>query len=124
MGALDTVFSEVASNLISAFVTNTSTLTRAAVTTYTPITGVRAAASPVLYTIKTSPPEAYMISEINNTSILKEDLKVMVATKGLTIVPDLETDTITRSGVVYRIVSVTPLSSGDSVAAYELQLRK
>jgi len=76
------------------------------------------------YPVKTSPPARYSAYEVSNSSVLATDLKVIVArldAPGEVIDP--VTDAVLIAGVVYHIVSVGNLSSGDATAAFVLQLR-
>jgi len=92
---------------------------------YNPATGIEHEIIGVVITVKSSPPDAYTIDEIDNTIILQDDLKVTV---GAVELVDVEQDDMIRgefsiNNVTYRIVSIKPVVSGENTAAFELQLR-
>lgn len=123
MGALDSVFRDLASTLIGAFVSNTASLVRAVSVDYDPISGQEMQASVQSYSVKISPPEQFTMDEIDNTTILRYDLKTYIAAKDLVIQPEPRKDTLSFGSVVYNVMKVTPHYSGDQVALWELQLR-
>lgn len=123
MGALDSVFRDLASTLIGSFVSNTATIVRAVAADYDPVSGQEMQAAVQSYSIKISPPEQFNIDEIDNTTILRYDLRTYIAAKDLAIEPEPRKDTLSFGSVVYNVMKVTPHYSGDQVALWELQLR-
>jgi hypothetical protein len=92
--------------------------------TYDELSGKDLTSATTTYTLKASPPAKFTRNEVNGTTVLGDDLKVIVArldAPGGTI--DSTTDTIIIDGKTYRIISVGLVKSGDSVAAFTLQLR-
>ncbi len=73
--------------------------------------------------IKMKPPEPYNVSRINDTTIQEGDLTTMISGEALTFRPS-SNDFIVYLGTVWQIVRVMPIVSGDSTAAYSLQLRQ
>jgi hypothetical protein len=69
------------------------------------------------------PPEPYSVSRINDTTIQEGDLTTMISGEALTFVPT-SNDFVVYLGTVWQIVRVMPIVSGDSTAAYSLQLRQ
>lgn len=124
MGILDGPMRNIASTLIGVLSDTTSTITRTTEANYNPETGEADPPVTTTYSVKTSPPEAFKTLEIDGTNVLKGDFKVIVAARDLTIEPSPQTDTLTRASVVYKIIAVEPIVSGDQVAAYQLQCRR
>lgn len=124
MGLLDEVFADVAQTLIGEFSDTPATITRTT-QDYDPETGEESGAVTQEVAAKTSPPSPFALRDINGTNILQGDVTVLVASADLgAFVPSHQTDTLTRGGITYRIVSVEPISSGDSIAAYQLHCRR
>jgi hypothetical protein len=123
MGALDSVFKDLASTLIGALVSNTATLVRAVAADYDPTTGEELNAAVESYSVRITPPEKFDIKEIDGSSILQHDLRTYIAAKDLTTNPETRKDTLSFGNVVYNVVKVTPHYSGDEVCLWELQLR-
>jgi len=73
--------------------------------------------------IKMKPPEPYSVNRINDTTVKEGDLTTMISGEALTFVPSSH-DFIVFLGTVWQIVRVMPIVSGDSTAAYTLQLRQ
>lgn len=125
MGLLDSIFSDVASTVTRAIGGSAVLIRR--VSGYVPETGVDVQESETEYPIPITPPYEYTIEEIDGTNIQKGDLKVGVPSKDLPVVPQPESEqnwTIRLGGVEYRVIRVTPYSSGDANAMYGLQCRR
>ena len=63
---------------------------------------------------------------IDNSNIKNGDLKIIIDAQAIddaSITPSTD-DTITLNSVVYQVVSVTPIPSGELNAAYEFQVRQ
>jgi len=73
--------------------------------------------------IKMKPPEPYNVNRINDTTVKEGDLTTMISGEALSFVPS-SNDFVVFLGTVWQIVRVSPIVSGDSTAAYELQLRQ
>ena len=124
MGILDSPLGDLASTLISTFSDNSATLVRTLESGYDPVSGNDMPPTLQSYSVKTTPPERYAISEIDNSTILKTDLRVFIAAKDLAVVPSSKSDTINLAGVVYNVIKVQAInSSADVVCLWELQLR-
>lgn len=125
--AYDTKFRSLSARLVDKFGVNV-TLTRAS-ETFSEITNKPTVGTPISYTIKVSPPVAAGYSEIDGARVLATDLFCTAAatnTGGSPVnglPPNVDKDTLTYAGVVYKIVGCQPVYSGDLPAAYRLQLR-
>ena len=73
--------------------------------------------------VKASPPEPFTIREREGTVIEEGDLKTIAKAYGLAGEPPVGAKA-TLYSVVYRVVWVGPIYSGDEVAAYTVALRK
>ena len=74
-------------------------------------------------TVSCSPPSSYSSSEVQGTTIQQSDLKVIVSAQDLGAYKVAVGLGIKVSGLTMRVVGVTPMVSGDEVAAYEMQCR-
>lgn len=90
---------------------------------YNPLTLKTTKPAVVPYTRKISPPYPYEQKYVDGETVKASDLKCYVADKdlGFTPVPGME---VADQGTVFVIVSASPISTGELVAVWELQLRK
>jgi len=91
--------------------------------TYDATTGKNTAGSPTLYVKKVSPPEPCKIEFVAGELTQVGDIEVILGAKDLPFTPVL-TMPVTIDGVVWKIVAVRPMYSGELIAAYTLHLRK
>jgi len=91
--------------------------------TYDDATGKNVESSVVNHSRKAAPPLEYEEKYIDGELIRKGDHYSFVAASGLTFTPVLGME-VTHASVVWTIVSVITHTTGDSIAAYELRLRK
>ena len=75
-------------------------------------------------TPKLTPPEPYSVAYINGTTIQAGDVKVMVAAQGLSPLPAPSDRVVLFDGNEFTIEGIETIMSGESVAAYILQLRR
>jgi len=87
-----------------------------------PITGLTTGESIESYPV-TGVKLRYKNTDIDGTLVKSGDLRVLLSVEGLTIVP-VSTDTITISGIDWKIIDVKPLEPSDITVLYELQVRK
>lgn len=120
-GALEQVMRDVTLAVTRSLGTDVIIIRRT--TDYDPITRERDTIAHN-HPAKSSPPYRYNIREIDGITILKDDVRFLVAAKGLKIEIDPDTDFLSFRGTEYRIVDCSPLSAGEQPAAYELQCRK
>lgn len=124
-GALDTLALNQGLALLSKF-GKALTLSRTTVGTYDPDSLTTAAGSTL-----TSPAygiiDAYSLqgfgSAYQQGLVHTGDQKALVAAKGLTFDP-AEGDTLTVGGVIWTVVRVQPIWSGEKVALWDLQVRR
>ncbi len=90
--------------------------------TYDPSTGKTTNPTPTEVTVKISPPFPFDKELIDGDLILSTDLKTLMAGKDSPFIPK-EAQLMTFKGQVYTIITVSPIHSGEEVAAFELQLR-
>lgn len=76
------------------------------------------------YKVQIAPPSSFEASEIDGSSIQKEDLRIYVSNTELSIVPNPETDFLRYKDDIFKIKASTPLMSGQRAAGYTLQCRK
>ena len=121
MGALDTAFGQLVPALLGAFSDTPAVFTRTE-SSYDAANDTHAT-STLTASVLTSPPEGYALQLINNTTIQAGDRKVTTtATYGALGSPRIG-DSISRGELIGTVVSVSPINSGDAVAAYDLQIR-
>lgn len=92
--------------------------------TYDPISGSDSGSYDIPVTINATPLSKYKINELENSNILKGDLSTYVSPTEVTWEPKLNQDKILDKGVYYYIVNYTDSDTGESSAAYKLQLRR
>lgn len=90
--------------------------------TYDPTTGAAVITSTTVV-VKATPPAAYNRKLVDGNLIRVSDAYTLIAGQGLTFTP-VQGQLVTLSGIAWTVLVVTPLLSGDSVAAYQLQLRQ
>lgn len=124
-GLFGDIFREVASTLINVMGAN-ATLKTTTSPAYNKRTGVETPGTTTEKTIVCSPPTAYNVAEINNTTILFSDTHVYVAATDLPVAvfdnPTLWV--LNLAGSDHTIVSIQAIYSDENVAAYKLQLRR
>jgi len=102
------------------------TLTKNAYGSYDPATGSVGTNTPVNYTVKAYFAE-YDLTEINNDSIVMGDRKALlpsVDTSGVALPePDMD-DIIVGRGDTVKVVGVSKIYSGDTLACYICQVRE
>jgi len=102
------------------------TLTKNAYGSYDPATGSVGTNTPVNYTVKGYFAE-YDLTEINNDSIVMGDRKALlpsVDTSGVALPePDMD-DIIVGRGDTVKVVGVSKIYSGDTLACYICQVRE
>lgn len=91
---------------------------------YDPETGVETPGEGSSFPVDCAPPSPYSLDEIDGSAILRGDCKTTVPASDVKgeIIPGRST--MTLSGCAWRVVNVYPIVSGESAAAFELQLRK
>ena len=90
---------------------------------YDPTTGENAAFTATTHSVKITPPDEYNDKYIDGDLIQRGDVKVLVAGQGLPFTPTNGMAVVIDSKT-WKIVSLKLIYSGESIAAYELQLRK
>lgn len=119
-GALDTRARSLALSAISRF-------GRAA--TWTVVTNSfdpstrRSSPTETSHAVTISPPSPFAIELVDGVTIQASDVAVMIAASGLAFTPAIG-DRVTTGSVSYRVVAVSPVASGELIAAYEVQCRK
>lgn len=88
-----------------------------------PKTGTVTVASVTSHSAKVTPPAPYDVRMVDGDLIRRDDCKVILAAQGLAWVPTL-TWSVQIGSETWTIVAVSPLRTGDDVAAYEIQLRR
>ena len=86
-------------------------------------TGKVTEGSVVSHTVKTTPPSPYGRALRDGDVVQERDVSVLLPTKNLGFTPDLGMG-VTFDGEQFDVVGLNPLYSGDSVCAYEVQLRQ
>jgi len=90
---------------------------------YDPATGKTTESSVTNYTVKVTPPAPYDHRMIDGDLIQVRDVGVLLPAKDLSFTPDLGMQ-VTFDSEVFDIVAMSPLYSGTSVCAYDIQLRQ
>ena len=88
--------------------------------TYDPATG-KNASSNADTTVTITPPAPYEQRRIDGTLIQLGDQRIMMSAKSA-VVPQ-SADLFIIGGVTWQVVAIFPIVSGESTAAYEVQLR-
>tara|TARA_R110000823_G_scaffold304377_1_gene426054 strand:- start:808 stop:1176 length:369 start_codon:yes stop_codon:yes gene_type:complete len=90
---------------------------------YNPATGKTTESSITNYTVKVTPPAPYSRTLVDGDLIQTMDVGLLLPAKDLSFTPALGMQ-VTIDGEVLDIVSMSPLYSGTSVCAYDIQLRQ
>lgn len=124
MGALDSTFGNLVPQVLGVFSDTPATFTRSSFT-FDPANDTNTRTT-LTAQVLTSPPEGYSLALIsdNNSTIQSGDRRVTAAanTWGSMSAPKVG-DEVSRGEMTGTVVSVSPINSGDSVVAYELQVR-
>lgn len=126
--AFDTRFRSLARRMVDQFGTS-ATLSRAN-ETMDEVTNMPTVGAPTTYALDISPPTFADIQDIDGVRVLSTDMFTITpaASIGGTNIaglpPNLDKDTLTFDGAVYKIVGFNPVYSGDLIAAYKIHLRK
>jgi hypothetical protein len=91
--------------------------------TYDPATGTNTVTTPVTYNKKVTPPQNYSSRLIDGQNILAGDCQIFLPASGLTFAP-VAGMKVTIASQTWAIVNAGPIYTGESIALYELQLRK
>lgn len=119
-GKLDTVFRDLAANLIPEFGSTAAWIKTAEA--YDASSG-KATVTETSNAVVISPPEPYNQSYIDGEVIKLGDAQALLQGKGLAFTPDIG-DVVLHKSVRWRVVGLNPIYSGELIAAYEVQLRK
>jgi N-acetylmuramoyl-L-alanine amidase len=77
--------------------------------------------------ITASPPQAYSTREIDGSSILRGDMKIIMPAEingTAQTVPDPQSDQLILGTTTFKIIAVDPIHGGADPAAFEIQCRK
>lgn len=120
---LDTVFVPLADELLDSFGTLATFKVVTSGGVYTP--GSSSATTEVTSDVawKIVPPWVYPAYLIDGDLIRAGDMQTLIAAQGITFTPLVKQVAVFAS-VSWRIISVEPIRSGDSVCSYMLQLRR
>ena len=121
MGALDASFAALVPTLLGAFSSNPATVTRTT-TAFDPAADSTVSTS-ITAEVITSPPEGYSLRVTDGRTVMAGDRKVMTGTSWGALGAPKVGDEISRGEMVGTVVSISPINSGDAIAAYELQVR-
>ncbi len=121
MATLDALFPGLAARLIERFGATASLETVAK--TDDLATG-KVTESVSANSVKITPPEPFSVGLIDGTLIEAGDMTTLVAAQGLSAAPVGNRDRLVFANEAWQIVTVDPIYSGDSVAAYRVQLRR
>lgn len=91
--------------------------------TYDPDTGSVTAGVLVEYRQKVSPPDDYNNKLVDGDLIKLGDSMVLLPAKDLAFVPKIG-DSVTFDSLIWKMITVKPIYSGELVVVYELQLRR
>jgi hypothetical protein len=133
--AFDTRFRALANRLITDVFGTDATLSRES-ETFDEVTNLPTDGSPTTYPLAISPPTFADIQEI--ADIQERDGERVLATDMFCLTPaanaggtniaglplNVDKDTLTFDGVVYKVVGFNPVYSGDLVAMYKIHMRK
>lgn len=118
MTALDTKLRSLAVSLLSQY-GKTITLSKNTESAYNPATGLSQNID-ISYAVKATV-EAAKVHFGSSDLVQQNDLAVTIAAQG--IEPPASGDSVTIDGLVYRVISVIAVYSGEMVALYKLQVR-
>jgi len=97
---------------------------------YDPKTGKTYKSPEEKFTVNSSPPLGYKLSEIDDTNILHGDLFCFIGASDLKRdISSVDPDRLIQSkfeinGLDLRIINADPIYSGELISAFKLQLRK
>jgi hypothetical protein len=77
----------------------------------------------VVYTVKGTPPANYSLAWRSGDGVQAGDMRSSLAGKGLLFTPAIG-DRVEFDSTVWRIVTVSPVFSGESTVLWTLQLRR
>ena len=117
MTALDIKAAAIASKLLTKF-GKTVTMTIYGESTYDTASG-ESTASQVSTDIKAAVMSP-TLNDYDSGLVINGDMFVLIAAASFTPQP---TDTVTINGVLWRIITISPTYSGESIATYKLHVR-
>ena len=102
------------------------TFTRKTPGAYNPATLESAVSGTLQLSAKVTPPQNFDSRYVDGDMIRRDDLQVILAAKSLEVssFTPRRGDEITISGETFRIEQVSPIYSGEQIAAYTYQLRR
>ena len=121
MGNLDSAFGELVPAILGVFSSTPAVFTRKS-STYDPANDSNVVTTTTANVI-TSPPEGFALQLINGTSVQSGDRKITTVSDFGDLTSPQIGDEVVRGEMTGTIVAVSPINSGDSVVAYELQVR-
>jgi len=127
MTRLDTVFLPLAERLINEFGKVVIFTSAPLPGEYDRNTGVTTPTSQTTHTAKVSPPDPYKKFFIDGDLIQAGDAKVLLGNQGNDFTPvkggTLNGWNIDIDSICWEVISTNPIYSGESIAAWELQIR-
>jgi hypothetical protein len=66
----------------------------------------------------------FRLQDIDGNLIRRNDKRVLMSAKNLSITPDMETDQLVIGAEVYQIKNIITIQPGDLVVLYDLQVRR
>jgi len=121
MGALDAGFGALVPTLLKAFSSNPATFTRSS-SVFDPASDSTVTTT-LTAPVTTSPPEGYSLRVTDGRTVMAGDRKVMTGVDYGDLVSPKVGDEVVRGEMTGTVVSISPINAGDSVVAYELQIR-
>jgi hypothetical protein len=91
--------------------------------THNPDTGKVTTVPGTTYTVKGSPPDRYDSRLIDGAAIKADDSRTIIAAQGIQFTPELSMR-VEFDSYTWAIAHVMPIYSGESIAAYEIRLRR
>lgn len=92
-----------------------------AAASYDPTTGESVEVSPVEYTVKATPPNPVVIDSRDGSTVLRQTKGIILAAQGLAFTPAVG-QSVLIDGVEAAVVSVSPIYSGELIAAFQVEL--
>jgi len=126
--AFDTVFRDVAKNLISLFgVTSTAgEYTSIAFSAIDVDTSAPTGNVSTTLPLNMSPPLKFAIGDVDGTTITTKDMQIIIAGPDwdaqFSVQPTVN-DILKVNGLAFRVINPNPIYSGNLVAAYKMQVR-
>lgn len=121
MGNLDDAFGELVPTILGVFSNTPAVFTRNS-STYDPANDSNVISS-ITASVLTSPPEGFALQLINGSSVQSGDRRITTAADYGSLSEPRIGDEVVRGEMTGTVVAVSPINSGDRVAAYELQIR-